>query len=220
MPSGVPSSRPSSSRSTRSQAAASRGLCVAMTDVRPRSRCMSRSRSCSDLGGVLVEVAGRLVREQQRGFHDQRARDRDALLLAARQHPRPMLEPLAEPDPRQQARRARLPLRRRPPRDAHRHLGVLERGELRQQVMELEHEADVPVPERDELRVGSDASSALADPDRCPRRPRSSPPSTCSSVLFPTPDAPTIATISPCSRLEVEPAQHRQLRAADRVALG
>ncbi len=39
-----------------------------------------------DLGrGLRVEIAGRLVGEQDRGLVDQRARDRDALLLAARE---------------------------------------------------------------------------------------------------------------------------------------
>ena len=36
----------------------------------------------------------------------------------------------------------------------------------------------------------------------------SSPPSTCSSVLLPTPEAPTMATISPFSTDDIEVAQH------------
>ena len=99
------------------------------------------------VGGLLVEVAGRLVGQQQRRPHDQRPRHRDPLLLAARQHARPVRQPLAETDPPQQLLGARPRLGRRHPRDPHRHLGVLERGELRQQVMELEDEADVAVAE-------------------------------------------------------------------------
>ena len=41
----------------------------------------------------------------------------------------------------------------------------------------------------------------------------------CRSVLFPTPDAPTIATISPGVDLQIEIAQHGQRRPAHRVAL-
>jgi hypothetical protein len=35
------------------------------------------------VGGCFVEIARRFVRQQQRRFHDQRARDGDALLLAS-----------------------------------------------------------------------------------------------------------------------------------------
>ena len=91
----TPLSLPSSRRSTRSHAAASLGLCVAMTDVRPLLAVHLPQQIVQRFGGVLVEIAGRLVGEQQRRAHDQRARDRDALLLAARQHARPVLEALA-----------------------------------------------------------------------------------------------------------------------------
>ncbi len=57
---------------------------------------------------------------------------------------------------------------------------------------------------------------------RRPLRPpsgASSPPSTCSSVLLPTPDAPTTATISPGLDLEVEVAQHLDRPVGRRVGL-
>jgi hypothetical protein len=44
------------------------------------------------VSGVLVEIAGRLVGEEQRRTHDQRTCDGDTLLFAAGQHPRPMFE--------------------------------------------------------------------------------------------------------------------------------
>ena len=47
--------------------------------------------------GILVEIAGRLVGEDQRRLVSQRAGDRDALLLAARQFRRAMIEPVARP---------------------------------------------------------------------------------------------------------------------------
>ena len=70
--------------------------------------------------------------------------------------------------------------------------------ELRQQVVELEDEADVAVAElheRASLIDGSSRPPTRIDPESA----RSRPPSRCSSVLFPTPDAPTMATISPGS---------------------
>ena len=46
---------------------------------------------------AAVEIARRLVGEQQRRLRDERARDRHALLLAARQLARLVIQPLAEP---------------------------------------------------------------------------------------------------------------------------
>ena len=48
--------------------------------------------------GLRVEVAGRLVGEQDRRVVDERARDRDALALAARQLVGPVRHALAELD--------------------------------------------------------------------------------------------------------------------------
>ena len=78
-----------------------------------------------------------------------------------------MRQPLAETDAPQQFLGARPRLGQRHPRDAHRHLGVLERGELGQQVVELEDEPDLPVAERDDARrrqsgVSSVPSIAIA----------------------------------------------------------
>ena len=47
---------------------------------------------------LRVEVPGRLVGEQDRRVVDQRARDRDALLLPARQLVRMVVGAVAEPD--------------------------------------------------------------------------------------------------------------------------
>jgi hypothetical protein len=46
-----------------------------------------------------VEVAGRFVGQDQLGLRDQRAGDRDALLLAARQLARPVLGAVRDADP-------------------------------------------------------------------------------------------------------------------------
>src|SRR5262245_50802283 len=93
----------------------------------------------------LVEVSGWLIGKQDRGLHDERACNGDTLLLAAREHTRPVSEPLGETNTAEQLLGAASCFGDRPPRDAHRHLGVLERGELREQVMKLEHEPDLPI---------------------------------------------------------------------------
>ncbi len=49
-----------------------------------------------------IDVAGRLVGEQQLGAHDERAGDRRALLLAAGEHRRQGVHPVAEADPAQE----------------------------------------------------------------------------------------------------------------------
>ena len=49
------------------------------------------------VGGRLVQIAGWLVGEEERGLHHQRPRHRDSLLLAAREHPRTMIEPRLPP---------------------------------------------------------------------------------------------------------------------------
>ena len=51
------------------------------------------------LGGDRVEVAGRLVGQDQRRVGDQRPGDRDPLLLTAGQLTGPVLDPVGQPDP-------------------------------------------------------------------------------------------------------------------------
>ena len=63
------------------------------------------AQQVEDLGARLrVEVAGRLVGEDDGGLVDQRAGDRDALLLAARELRGLVAAAVAEPDAREQAR--------------------------------------------------------------------------------------------------------------------
>jgi hypothetical protein len=50
------------------------------------------------IGGLLVEVARRLVGEQDGRLHDERAGHRHALLFASGQHAGTVFQPLAEAD--------------------------------------------------------------------------------------------------------------------------
>jgi hypothetical protein len=139
--------RPSISSISRSQRAASRGSCVTTRNVVPRSACMRRicTNTSSDDAvsrlpvGSSASTSGRL--------HDQRAGDGHALLHAARQLARPLVHGLGQAHGGQQL--ARLVARLR--RDAafghqRRHGHVLQRGEGRQQVVELEHKAQQVAP--------------------------------------------------------------------------
>ena len=100
-----------------------------------------------------VEVAGRLVGENQRRLIDQRARNRDALLLPARQLIRMMVRALAEAHRFQRGHGARVPLGRfhRLVRVEQRQLDVIERRGARQQVEPLKHEPDLVVAHFGEL---------------------------------------------------------------------
>ena len=101
--------------------------------------------------GGGVEVAGRLVGEDDGRARDQRARDGDPLLLAAGELRRPVRAAVAEPDG--------LDQRLEPggvdvlARDAQRQEHVLLGGEDREQVVALEDEADLRAAQQRELVV-------------------------------------------------------------------
>ena len=73
-------------------------LCVTMMIVSPSWRFKSRSRRTIVAAGLGVEVAGRLVGEQDARPVDQGPGDGGPLHLAAGQLARPVLEPMAEAD--------------------------------------------------------------------------------------------------------------------------
>ena len=105
-------------------------------------RCDQRRRAAradqpDELGehlrcGRFVEVAGRFVGEHQHRFIGQRAGNGDALLLAARQLRRTVVEPRAEAEVGEQQRRPRLRRRRAGAADQLRQNDVLARAEVGQ----------------------------------------------------------------------------------------
>src|SRR5690606_28686260 len=110
---------------------------------------------------AAVERAGGLVAEEDRGFGDQRARDGHPLLLPARELARHVVRPVREAHALERSGGARLRVR-----DAaveQRKLDVLRRGEARQEVEALEHEADVSVAHARELVLGELARVASRD---------------------------------------------------------
>ena len=134
------------------------------------SSSFSRSSKPEDLlRRRAVEVAGRLVGDDQRRIGDQRARDRDALLLAAGQLVR-VVRPSRSARPTSASAVATRSRRSRRDSDGElqRQLDVLERGQHRHQVVELEDEADVRGAPRGELAVGQlrDVDAGHADLSR------------------------------------------------------
>ena len=166
----------------------------------------------------LVEIAGGLVGEQQLRTHHQRPGDGHALLLAAGEHARHVRQPLAEADAAQQLVGARACVRERHARDAHRHLRVLDRVELRQQMMELEDEADAVVPERDDLGVAQPRQVSAVDRDRPLIDAIEAAEQVQQRALADARRADDGGHLAGV-HLEIEIAKHRERLSADRIAL-
>src|SRR5215469_12679341 len=114
----------------------------------------------------MVEIAGRLVAEQDFGIVGERADDRDTLLLAAGKPRRAVSGSRAETDAFEQLRRLAAGAASR---DAGNHLRqhhVFERRELWQQMMKLIHEPDMRAPEQGPPLVGEAAAILAADQHR------------------------------------------------------
>ena len=101
-----------------------------------------------------IEVSGRLVREDDRRLIDERSRDRNTLLLTARQLVRKVVKAVAKPDDLERLHGAAValgPLHLRPTVVEQRQLDVVERRRPGQQVEALEHESDLLVAHDGEL---------------------------------------------------------------------
>ena len=100
------------------------------------------------VGGFAVQIAGGLVAHQKLGIRDQRARDGDALRLAAGELPGLVLGAIRDADQGESRRGVCGPLRGREVREQQRKLHVPLRVQHGHQVVELEHEADVLARQR------------------------------------------------------------------------
>ncbi len=124
-----------------------------------------------DLGArARVEVAGGLVGEHELGLEQERAGDRDALLLAARELRGQVVAPRPEPDALEQLDRAGPRRVVAAAGDQGRQDDVLLGAQRRQQVEELEDEADRLAAKQGELAL----AEALEAPARRARSCRPS----------------------------------------------
>ena len=186
----------------------------------PRSRWRSSSRSNTRAGGIRVQIAGRLVGQEQARAARERPRDRDPLLLASREGARPVTAALGEADPREQLRApAAGPPGPRSPAMRCGKATFSSARELRQQVVELEDEAD-------RSRFGTArapaAGIAASDGPKTSTRPasgRSMPPSRCRKVDLPTPEGPMTAAKTPSGEIEGQVPKDRDGRALAAVGL-
>ena len=146
------------------------------------------------LAGRAVEVAGRLVGDDQRRVGNERAGDRHPLLLAARQLVRTVIAR------GRRVRPARAPVSTRSPAlaarqrgEQQRQLDVVERRQHRHQVVELEDEADVRGAPRGEFARRESRAMSTPATRISPEVGLSMPATRLSSVDLPEPDGPISA---------------------------
>jgi hypothetical protein len=131
----------------------------------PAPRCEPREE-VDDLGsGLRVEVPRGLVGEDDPWIGHQRPGDRDPLLLAAREVGRKVRRAVREADLLQQCRRPLAQFVLAYAGGCKRGLDVLERGQGRDQVELLEHEAEGREPQVGELPIPEDAQIVALEQD-------------------------------------------------------
>ncbi len=145
--------RPSRSSTRRWASAAIDGSWVTSRTVLPW-RCKLLEQRQHFLAGLGIERAGGLVGEQQRRPVGERAGDRHALTLAARERSRQHVGLLGNAHLLEQLQGARAALAPRHAGVEHRQLDVAHDGGLGQQVVLLEDEADLLVANRRQLGAG------------------------------------------------------------------
>ncbi|HXH25505.1 MAG TPA: hypothetical protein VNI78_09670 [Vicinamibacterales bacterium] len=119
------------------------------------------------LAVLRVEVARRLVGEQDRWLPAYGARDRHALLLAARELTGQVLGAMRHADPLERRHHPLLPLGRPHAAIRERQLDVLEDRQIANQVEALEDEADLAAPQPcalGERQVGRPAAVEEVEP--------------------------------------------------------
>ena len=122
---------------------------------------------------LRIEVRQRLVEQQQRRFHDERARQRETLLLAARQLRRVAIRQFLELHRVEHAHHvlANLPARILPVADLERKRRVLEHGHVRPDGIRLKHHAEPAAVGRHEHAVRRREHDAAIHRDLAGARP-------------------------------------------------
>ena len=155
--------------------------------------------------GALVEIAGRLVGEQELGLVHERARERDALLLAAGKLVRIVMPARIEPDA---ARAPRARARAASPRPSS-SSGSITFSSAFSAGSRWKLWNTKPTRRRRRRARASSSSASRRWPARLivPALGRSSPASRPSSVVLPEPDAPTIARLAPRATSRLTPSR-------------
>ena len=175
--------------------------------VAPSSRCASQQHVDDRLGGRVVERAGRLVGEDHARPVDQRAGDRHALALPARELVGQLVGVLGQPQARQQLGAALVAAARAAQRELQR--DVLDRREERQEVVRLEDEPDLVGGGCAPARARAGSRSPGRRSRRCPADGLSRPPIRPSSVDFPQPLGPVTARLAAGLHLEASCRRRR-----------
>ena len=164
---------------------------------------MSR-RSVEDVAaGARVERAGRLVGEDDLGPGDERAGDRDALLLAAGELGGPVAQAVAEPDAGDDLARQARSRRPRASRSGSSMFCATVSAGSRLNAWKTKPTRS----RRSSVRRASPSSPSATPPSRTmPSVGRSRPAAMCRNVLLPEPDGPMTAVNEPRSKPAVTPS--------------
>ena len=103
--------------------------------------------------GFRIQVPSRLIRQEDRRFVDQCARNRHALALAARKLVRLVVDAVTKPDAVQRVQSNFAPLFRADPRIDQRQLDIVQGIGARQQIERLKNEADLPISNLGQLII-------------------------------------------------------------------
>ena len=157
---------------------------------------LTRSSSAGDLlAGGVVELAGGLVGQQQPRAVGERARDGDALHLAARELRRPVVGARRRGRRTSSSSRVRCAaLGLRDARLRQRQLDVLAAVSIGSRKKRWNTKPMCRSRSRLRARVGERADVAAVEAAACPTIGASTQPSMCSSVDLPHPDGPRTAT--------------------------
>jgi len=140
-------------------------------DDNGRSLAIERAKKMQQaLGHCGIDVAGWLIRDQQVGAVDYGARNRDPLLLTARERRRASTRAIGKPDPGQHLPDGPLDLLVALAGNAQWQSDIVECGEVADQSEVLEHDADAAA------EIGQDLARSVAellaeDADSAARRP-------------------------------------------------
>ena len=146
---------------------------------------------------LRIEIARRLVGEQNDRLARDRARHGDALLLSARELARQMFRPMRHAHAFERLGDALAALGRPHAAIGERQLDVLEHGEIADQIEALEDEPDLAIADARALRSAAARRRAGRSARTSPCVGESSSPRIESSVDLPQPDGPPIETYSP-----------------------